>query len=42
LKLITALDWFAEPPHAGRTIREEGERLRKRLPKIEFDHPKPR
>ena len=42
LTRLTALDWLApmsETP-TDRAIREEGERLRKAFPEIDFDHPK--
>ena len=42
---LTVLDWLAGPPPETPTdcaIREEGERLRKAFPQIDFDHPKPR
>jgi hypothetical protein len=45
LMRLTVLDWFAGPPPetaTDRAIREEGERLRKAFPQIDFDHPNPR
>ena len=38
------LDWLAPLPETpvDRAIREEGERLRRAFPTIDFDHPGPR
>jgi hypothetical protein len=38
---LSVLDWLAPPQETpvDRAIREEGERLRKALPTIDFDHP---
>jgi hypothetical protein len=44
LAQLTVLDWFAGPmpeTPTDRAIREEGERIRKAFPEIDFDHPKP-
>jgi hypothetical protein len=44
LARLTVLDWLAGPPPdtpTDRAIREEGERIRKAFPDIDFDHPKP-
>ena len=44
LARLTLLDRMApntETP-VNRAIREEGERIRKAFPEIDFDHPKPR
>ncbi len=40
LARLTVLDWLAGPPpetQTDRAIREEGERLRKAFPQIDFD-----
>jgi hypothetical protein len=44
LARLTVLDWLAPLPEdpTDRAIREEGERIRKAFPQIDFDHPKPR
>jgi hypothetical protein len=44
LARLTVLDWLVPPPETptDRAIREEGERLRKAFPEIDFDHPNPR
>jgi len=45
LARLTILDWVTGPPpetSIDRAIREEGERLRKAFPEIDFDHPRPR
>jgi hypothetical protein len=42
LARLTIFDWIAGPPpetSVDRTIREEGERIRKAFPEIDFDHP---
>ncbi len=44
LARLTVLDWLAGPAAetpTDRAIREEGERLRRALPEIDFNHPKP-
>jgi hypothetical protein len=43
LARLTVLDWLAPLPETptDRAIREEGERIRKAFPDIDFDHPKP-
>jgi hypothetical protein len=41
---LTVLDWL-DPPRdtpVDRAVREEGQRLRKAFPNIDFDHPGPR
>ncbi len=42
LARVTVLDWLAPMPETptDRAIREEGERLRKAFPEIDFDHPR--
>jgi hypothetical protein len=44
LARLTILDWVAPMPETptDRAIREQGERLRKAFPEIDFDHLKPR
>jgi hypothetical protein len=45
LARLRLYDWMAGPPPetpTDRAIREEGERLRKALPEIDFDDPTPR
>jgi hypothetical protein len=45
LARLTVLDWLAGPmpeTPADHVIREEGERIRKAFPQIDFDHPNPR
>ena len=45
LALLRLYDWHAGPvpeTAADRVVREEGERLRKAFPKIDFDDPTPR
>jgi hypothetical protein len=44
LARLTILDWLAPMPETptDRAIREQGERLRKAFPRIDFDHPNPR
>ena len=45
LARLTVLDWLAGPPPETPTdtaIREEGERIRKAFPEIDFDRPNPR
>ena len=41
LARLSVLDWLAPLPETpvDRAIREEGERLRKAFPGIDFDHP---
>jgi hypothetical protein len=41
LARLTVLDWPARPRKTAvdRAIREEGKRLRKAFPTIDFDHP---
>jgi hypothetical protein len=41
LARLSVLDWLAPLPETSvdRAIREEGERLRKAFPGIDFDHP---
>jgi hypothetical protein len=41
---LSVLDWVAPLPETpvDQAIREEGERLRKAFPEIDFDHPGPR
>jgi hypothetical protein len=42
LARLTVLDWLAGPPPetpTDKAIREEGERLRKAFPEINFDRP---
>jgi hypothetical protein len=43
LARLTVLDWLAPKTETAvdRAIREEGERIRKAFPHIDFDHPKP-
>jgi hypothetical protein len=44
LTRLTVLDWVAPLPETptDQAIREEGERIRKAFPDIDFDHPNPR
>ncbi len=44
LARLTVLDWLAPMPETptDRAIREEGERLRKAFPELDFDHPNPK
>jgi hypothetical protein len=45
LARLTVLDWLAGPPpetSIDRAIREQGERLRKAFPEVDFDYPNPR
>jgi hypothetical protein len=42
LARLTVLDWLAPIPETptDRAIREQGERIRKAFPQIDFDHPR--
>jgi hypothetical protein len=42
LARLTIVDWLVGPPPqtpTDRAIREEGERIRRAFPQIDFDHP---